>query len=97
MVALQFGQTGVGAKRYPGQIPQAYPSVVIRHQGRKVGLYRVRRVETGRLVLSHGGISFPVGTRLLIEDYQGLIHGAPTGSLPARVVANDMNGLSLAW
>lgn len=94
MTAIQVGTT---SKRYPSQIPQAHPSVAIRHLGRKIGLYRVRRVEDGHIVLSHGGISFPVGTRLLIEDYQGLIHGAPAGCLPARVIANDMNGLCLAW
>lgn len=90
-------QTGASTRRHPGQIPQAYPSVAIRHLGRKIGLYRVRRVEEGHIVLSHGGISFPVGTRLLVEDFQGLVHGAPARCLPARVVANDLNGLCLAW
>ncbi len=72
-------------------------AVAIRHMGRKVGLYRVRRVEDGMMVLSHGGISFPVGTRLFVEDMQGLIHGAPRGCFATRVVANDINGLSLVW
>jgi hypothetical protein len=71
--------------------------VGVRHGGRNVGLYRVRRVDDGVIILSHGVISFPVGTRLVVEDFQGLIPGAPRGSLAAVVVGNDLSGISLAW
>lgn len=72
-------------------------AVGIRHRGRKVGLYRVRKVKEGMVVLSHGVISFPVGTRLVLEDFQGLIPGAPRGCLSTLVVGNDLNGISLTW
>jgi hypothetical protein len=71
--------------------------VGVRHRGRKIGLYRVRRVDDAMIVLSHGVISFPVGTRLVLEDFQGLIPGAPRGCLSTVVVGNDLNGISLTW
>ncbi len=68
--------------------------VSVRMQGRKAGLYRVKQVMHTGMLLSHGAISFPVGTRLDIDDPQSNLPGARQC---AQVVANDQSGLSLAW
>jgi len=68
--------------------------VSVRMQGRKAGLYRVKQVRQEGMLLSHGAISFPVGTQLEIEDHRGI---APGTQQSAQVVANDQCGLSLAW
>lgn len=68
--------------------------VSIRMRGRKAGLYRVKQFMFDGMLLSHGAISFPVGTRLEIEDPHGLVSGMRHC---AQVVANDPNGVSLAW
>jgi hypothetical protein len=47
------------------------------------------------MLLSHGAISFPVGTRLEVEDVMGIVADKPLH--PARVVANDQSGVKLAW
>jgi hypothetical protein len=71
-------------------------AVAVRNHSRKIGLYRVKHVARGRMILSHGGISFPVGTQLTLEDYQGLLpqSGHP---LNARVVENNLHGIHVAW
>lgn len=68
--------------------------VSLRMHGRKAGLYRVRMVMPEGVLLSHGAISFPVGTQLDVEDVLGIMPGGPAH---ARVVANDRSGLRLAW
>lgn len=68
--------------------------VSLRMQGRKAGLYRVRAIMSEGMLLSHGAISFPVGTRLDVEDILGIVPGGPS---QARVVANDPRGVELAW
>ncbi len=40
-----------------------------RYGARRIGLYRVRQVGEVGMLLNHGGISSPVGTRLDVEDY----------------------------
>lgn len=78
-----------------GEEPKPVNAVVaVRMWGRQAGLYRVKRVGRGSMLLSHGAISFPVGTRLDIEQLQG---DMPCERLTARVVANDPSGLSLVW
>ena len=68
--------------------------VSVRMQGRKAGLYRVKRVMQEGILLSHGAISFPVGTHLDIEDLPGI----PSDEWKSmRVVANDRHGVCLAW
>lgn len=76
---------------------QASPSnsfVSLRMQGRKAGLYRVKSVMSKEMLLSHGAISFPVGTELDVEDVLGIVPGAPNH---VQVVVNDQSGLRLAW
>jgi hypothetical protein len=68
--------------------------VSVRMQGRKAGLYRIKEVMREGVLLSHGAISFPVGTRLDIEEMHGIVPGARQSG---RVVANDQRGVSLAW
>jgi hypothetical protein len=68
--------------------------VSIRMHGRKAGLYRIKQVMQEGILLSHGAISFPVGTRLDIEDLHGFVPGARSSG---RVIANDQRGISLAW
>ena len=71
--------------------------VEVRHGGHRIGLYRVREVGDHRMLLSHGGISWPVGTELTIEDIQRLVPGIRDTSLPARVVQNDVQGIAVTW
>jgi hypothetical protein len=68
--------------------------VSVRMGGRKAGIYRVKRVMPEGMLLSHGAISFPVGTQLDIEDIEG---ATPGGRQHVRVMANDRQGLCLAW
>ena len=68
--------------------------VSVRMRGHKAGMYRVKQVMQEGVLLSHGAISFPVGTRLDIEDFHGFVPGARQSG---RVVANDQRGVSLAW
>jgi len=65
--------------------------------GRKVGLYRVEGVREGSLMVSHGGISFPIGTELVVEDVHGVVSRASSTALATRVVENDARGMCLAW
>jgi hypothetical protein len=69
--------------------------VSLRMHGRRAGLYRVRAANPSGMLLSHGAISFPVGTRLEVEDVMGIVADKPLH--PARVVANDQSGVKLAW
>jgi hypothetical protein len=71
-------------------------AVAVRHKAKKIGLYRVTQLGTGSMILSHGGISFPVGTQLEVEDYQRLVPSV-LGPLAARVVENDREGIHLTW
>ncbi|MEW5787830.1 MAG: hypothetical protein AB1899_08240 [Pseudomonadota bacterium] len=73
------------------------PLVAVRYSGRKVGLYRVKRVGEVGLLLNHGGISFPVGTRLEVDDIQRLLPPGGLGRLSAMVVDNSPLGLRLVW
>jgi hypothetical protein len=71
-------------------------AVEVRCDTRKIGLYRVKHLGSARMTLSHGGISFPEGTKLVIDDYQMLLPAA-NGPLVARVVQNDTHGIHVAW
>ncbi len=71
-------------------------AVAVLHKSRKIGLYRVKQVGMDSMTLSHGGISFPVGTQLEVEDYQRLVPRA-LGPLAAKVVQNDQQGIHIAW
>lgn len=68
--------------------------VSVRMRGRKAGLYRVKQMMREGMLLSHGAISFPVGTQLDIEGLRGMPFGAQEH---ARVVMNDQRGVRLAW
>ena len=66
------------------------------HKAKKVGLYRVKDVGRGTITLSHGVISFPVGTRIVVDDFQNLVPGA-LKPFSARVVENNRQGIQIAW
>ena len=70
------------------------PVVSVLMQGRKAGLYRVLQVMREGMLLSHGAISFPVGTRL---DIDGAWQSWSGGQRSYQVVANDPHGVRLAW
>ena len=72
-------------------------AVAVLHKSRKIGLYRVRQLGMDCMTLSHGGISFPVGTQLEVEDYQRLMPSSTLGPLAARVVQNDQQGIRITW
>jgi hypothetical protein len=71
-------------------------AVAVLHKSKKIGLYRVKQVGRDSMTLSHGGISFPVGTQLEVEDYQRLMP-CTLSPLAARVVQNDQQGIHIAW
>jgi hypothetical protein len=71
-------------------------AVAVLHKSKKIGLYRVKQVGRYSMTLSHGGISFPVGTQLEVEDYQRLMPRI-LGPLAARVVQNNQQGIHIAW
>ena len=75
---------------------RADAAVAVRHKSKKIGLYRVKEVGQACMTLSHGGISFPVGTQLEVEDYQRLMPRS-LGPVNARVVQNDRQGIHIAW
>jgi hypothetical protein len=68
--------------------------VSVRMRGRKAGLYRIKKVMQGGMLLSHGAISFPVGTQLDIDDIQGIVPGTWHSG---QVVGNDQCGWSIVW
>ena len=49
------------------------------------------------MLLGHGGISFPVGTEIQLDDFQRLLPGGSCGALPAKVVHNDVHGIAVRW
>ncbi len=64
---------------------------------RNYGLYRVKQVETRSMLLSHGAISFPVGTHLDIEDFKYEEPNHPPFNQRATVVENGHDGIRLVW
>jgi len=70
--------------------------VAVAHRSKKVGLYKVKGVGRGTMTLSHGGISFPVGTQLVVDDFQKLVPNA-SKLLSVRVVENNRQGIQIAW
>lgn len=87
----------MGDGRRRGGAARPCPAVSVQFSGRKVGLYRVQDISCSTMVLGHGGISFPVGTELLIEDFQRLLPCDMHSALPAKVVRNDVQGIAVAW
>ena len=73
------------------------PIVNVWYGGRSIGLYRVKRVDERALLLNHGGISFPVGTRLDVVDFQRLVPNSGSTRLSTEVVGNTRSGIRLAW
>lgn len=73
------------------------PIVALRFGGRRVGLYRVRQVGAVGMLLTHGGISFPVGTRLDVEAVRPGHSNSFLPPLPATVVDNTESGFRLVW
>ena len=71
--------------------------VAIRYGGRRIGLYRVKQVGEAGMLLNHGGISFPVGTRLDVEEFHQLVPATGYHRLSATVVDNNTSGIRLAW
>ncbi len=71
--------------------------VALRYGGHRVGLYRVKQVGEAGMLLNHGGISFPVGTQLDVEDFSCPVRDARAPTLRAVVVDNTPMGLRLVW
>jgi hypothetical protein len=71
-------------------------AVEVHYNDQKIGLYRVKHLGNEGMTLAHGVISFPKGTKLVIEDYQMLV---PTMRRPlvAEVVQNDSQGIHISW
>lgn len=64
---------------------------------RNYGLYRGKQVEIRAMLLSHGAISFPVGTHMDIEDFKYEEPNRTSFSQRATVIENGHNGIRLAW
>jgi hypothetical protein len=74
----------------------AFPLVKILFQGHPLGLYGVREATPRRLLLRHGPISLPIGTRVDIHDMTGGVPFARGTAVSATVVGNSAGGLTLA-
>lgn len=85
------GRTGTGPYMKGRSI------VAIRFGGRRIGLYRVKQVGEAGMLLNHGGISFPVGTQLDVEDVRRSAPDSAAAIQAATVVDNTPGGLSLVW
>ena len=71
--------------------------VAVRYGGRRIGLYRVKQEGGVGLLLNHGGISFPVGTRLDVGRVANRSEKGQLSWMEATVVDNTASGLRLAW
>lgn len=60
-------------------------------------LYRVKQVETRTMLLSHGAITFPVGSHLDIEDFEYETPNRTSFNQRATVVENGHDGIRLVW
>jgi hypothetical protein len=76
--------------------PPTDAAVMVFQGNKRLGLYQVKRVTPGAMILFHGDAPVPVGTRLDIDDFQSLISGA-LSSLVTTVTRNDYEGIHLAW
>ncbi len=65
----------------------------VRLRGCKAGLYLVEKIMQGGMLLSHGSISFSVGTQLDIDDVLGIL---PEARHSGQVVGNGPLGLRIA-
>ncbi|MGA7180891.1 MAG: hypothetical protein WBX11_15085 [Thiobacillaceae bacterium] len=70
--------------------------VAVAHKSKKIGLYKVKGVGNGTMTLSHGGISFPVGTQLVVDDFLKLVPSAAK-PLCVKVVKNNAQGIQIVW
>jgi hypothetical protein len=70
--------------------------VGVAHKSRQIGLYRVKALGMDTMTLSHGGISFPIGTHLVVDDFQKLVPAA-CRPLSVKVVNNNRHGMQIAW
>jgi hypothetical protein len=70
--------------------------VGVAHKQKRIGLYRVKAIGMDTMTLSHGGISFPVGTSLVVDDFQKLMPDA-SRPLSVKVVNNNRHGIQIAW
>lgn len=83
-----------------GDVPSVLaglPIVNVWYHGQSIGLYRVNQIDERAMVLRHGVITFPVGTRLEIVDFQRLIPDSASPRLSTTVVDNSRSGIRLAW
>lgn len=71
--------------------------VAISDGARSFGLYRVKQIDQRTMVLSHGAISFPVGTLLDVEDYQYCPPNPASFHQRATVTENNHEGIRLVW
>jgi hypothetical protein len=71
--------------------------VVITDGNRNYGLYRVKQIDEGTMVIVHGAISFPVGMHLDIEDFKYQAPTATSFRQRATVVDNSHDGIRLVW
>lgn len=76
--------------------PYALRLVQIMFRGRPAGLYEVRETERKTVMLASGPIRFPIGARVTIDDFGGVIVSGFGSSLPATVIASDGRCLTLA-
>ncbi len=83
-----------------GNVPEVVaglPIVNLWYGGKSIGLYRVKQADERTLVLGLGAISFPVGTKLDVVDFQRLIPNSASLRLSTTVVDNSRSGIRLTW
>jgi hypothetical protein len=76
--------------------PHKLPVVNVRYQGHTIGLYGIREVGSKTVVLHPGPTSIPVGTQVLVEDLFGLIPGTHATMMPATVIRDGGQRLTLS-
>ncbi|MCU0563301.1 MAG: hypothetical protein MUE48_05060 [Desulfobacterales bacterium] len=93
-----MGQPSAGPETHGTTLAAApkLPLVHLRYEGRPIGLYGIREAYETSLVLLHGPIAFPVGTRLLVEDLLGVYRGLHARMFPATVTDSDGWGMTLS-
>ena len=94
--SMQKNRQSAPTETFPAEL-HGLAVVALSDGTRNYGLYRVKRVESGTMLLSHGAISFPVGTHLDIEDYKYEEPNHTSFNQPATVAENDHDGIRLVW
>lgn len=80
----------------PGNALPKDAAVAVLLNSEEVGVYPVKDIGMRMMTLAHGRISLPVGTQLVVDDFQHLVEEAAK-PFPATVTEIDSYGIHIAW